>query len=305
MTQQPYTTQTGSPFWRAVGNFFKFLVRLFAVIVIGALVGAGLYYGVPWAYRSLVQPVQDNTTQIASLKQELAQKQARVGEELQTFQARIATLETERTQLQEDMTVQAQEMQTQAEALQAQAEALQAAEARVQDLEQQVTQVEQDLTSQQEAVAALGKAFEMEMDAAAGRDEDTRLQLGGLEGRLSLIQTAQDLLKVRLLLLEENPLVAQDTVLLAVEHLERAAAASPELADTLAPLQERIAALEGLIKADSFRVGPELESLWADVMELALPPVVLVEQVEEITLLSPLSPPTPPLPLPTPTAPAP
>lgn len=287
MTQQPYTTQTGSPFWRAVGNFFKFLVRLFAVIVIGALVGAGLYYGGPWAYRSLVQPVQNNTAQLASLEQELAQNQARVGEELQTFQARIVDLETERAQLQEDMTVQAQELQTQAEALQA-------ADALIQDLEQQVTQVEQDLISQQEAVAALGKAFEVEMDAAAWRGEDTRLQLGGLEGRLSLIQTAQDLLKVRLLLLEENPRVAQDTVLLAVEHLKRAAVVSPELADTLAPLQERMAALEDLIKEDSFRVGPELESLWADVMDLVLPPLVLVEQAEETTLISPL--PTPPAP---------
>ncbi len=294
MTQQPYTTQTGSPFWRAVGKFFKFLLYLTVVIVLGVLVGAGLHYGGPWVYHSLVQPVQDHTTQIASLKQELAQNQARVGEELQTFQARIVTLETERTQLQEDMTVQAQEMQTQAEALQAQAEALQAADARVQDLEQQVTQVEQDLTSQQEAVVTLGKVFEMEIDAAAGRGEDALLQLDGLEGRLALIQTAQDLLKVRLLLLEENPRVAQDTVRLAVEHLERAAAASPELADTLAPLQERMAALEGLIKEDSFRVGPELESLWADVMDLVLPPLVIVEQAEEITLISPL--PTPPAP---------
>ncbi len=292
MTQQPYTTQTGSPFWQAVGKFFKFLLYLTVVIVLGVLVGAGLHYGGPWVYHSLVQPVQDNTVQIASLKQNLAQDQARVGEELQTFQARIVTLETERAQLQEDVTVQAQELQTQAEALQAQAEDLQAADTRVQDLEQQVTQVEQDLTSQQEAVVALGKAFEMEMDAAAGQGEDALLQMNGLEGRLALIQTAQDLLKVRLLLLEENPRAAQDTVLLAVEHLERAAAAFPELADTLAPLQERMAALEGLIQEDSFRVGPELESLWADVMDLVLPP--LVEQAEETTLLSPL--PTPPAP---------
>ena len=296
MTQQPYTTQTGSPFWRAVGKFFKFLLYLTMVIVLGALVGAGLYYGVPWVYHSLVQPVQNNTMEIASLKQKLDQGQARVVEELQTFQARIVILETERAQLQEDVTVQAQELQTQAAALQAQAEALQAAGARVQDLEQQATQVEQDLTSQQEAVAALGKAFEMEMYVVAGQGVDARLQLDGLEGRLSLIQTAQDLLKVRLLLLEENPRAAQDTVLLAVEHLERAAAASPELADTLAPLQERMAALEGLIKEDSFRVGPELESLWADVMDLVLPPLVLVETAEEMVLISPLSTPTPPAP---------
>jgi len=37
-------------------------------------------------------------------------------------------------------------------------------------------------------------------------------------------------------------------------------------------LQGRATALAPLIAESSFRVGPELESLWADVMDLVLPP---------------------------------
>ena len=92
-----------------------------------------------------------------------------------------------------------------------------------------------------------------------------------LEGRLALLQTAQDLLKVRLLLLEENARSAQDTLTLAIAHLEQAAELIPEQAQRLQELQGRMAGLGELIEERSFRAAPELESLWADVMDLVLP----------------------------------
>ena len=256
--QQPTPTPVGSAALRVIGGFFRFLVRFLFVLIVGALIGLGLYYGVPWAYRSLVVPVQQNTVRMAALEQRMAQEQARLQEENLALQERIAALEAETTALEEKSAVQAQEIEGTA--------------GQIVQLDSRLAQVEGDLAAQQKAVEAVRSALDSatadlgkRADQVAGRTEE-------LEGRLALLQTAQDLLKVHLLLLEENPRSARDTLVLAQVHLEQAIRLMPEQAETLSKLQERMTALDPLIAESSFRVGPELESLWADVMDLVLPP---------------------------------
>jgi chromosome segregation ATPase len=101
--------------------------------------------------------------------------------------------------------------------------------------------------------------------------EENRGELEGMEGRLALLQTAQDLVKVRLLLLEENPGTARDTLALAIAHLDQAIALMPSQAETLEALRDQMTALDDLIAQRSFRVRPDLEALWADVMDLVVP----------------------------------
>jgi len=142
-------------------------------------------------------------------------------------------------------------------------------------------------------------------------------QVGEVEGRVALLQTAQDLLRVRLLLMEQDPRAAAEATTLAVAHLERARALAPELDAAIMPLQARLGDLRALIEAGSFRVGLELEALWAEVMELVLPAPV-VEATPAVTVpgaptpaISPIFTPTPPAagratptpPIPTPVAP--
>jgi predicted nucleic acid-binding Zn-ribbon protein len=258
--QQPASTPSGSPFLRAVGGFFRFLVRFLFVLIIGALIGLGLYYAVPWAYRNLVQPVQQNTARLAALDQRMAQEQARLQDEDLALQERIAALEAEMTTLGEQSAVQAQQIE--------------GAAGQIEQLDGRIAQTEEDLEAQQKemktaqsdlnnAIADLGE----QTDQVTGQAEE-------LEGRLALLQTAQDLLKVRLLLLEENSRSARDTLALATVHLEQAKALMPEQEETLLELQERMAGLEELIAQGSFRAAPELEALWADVMDMVLPSVL-------------------------------
>jgi len=268
--QQPTSGPSGSPILRAVGGFFRFLVRFLFILVVGVLVGAGLYYGAPWAYRTLVQPVQQNTVRVVALEQRMAQEQTRLQDENLALQERIAALEAEMTALGEKSAVRAQDIEGVVE--------------QIQQLELRITQAEEDLEAQQEVVEAmrsqLGSAITdlgEQTDQVAGRAEE-------LEGRLALLQTAQDLLKVRLLLMEENSRSARDTLTLATVHLEQAVALMPEQAETFLGLQERMAELERLIGERSFRAGPELESLWADVIDLVLPSVLppAGEQTSEV-----------------------
>jgi predicted nucleic acid-binding Zn-ribbon protein len=256
--QQPTSKPSESPTLRAIGRFFRFLIRLLFVLIVGALVGLGLYFGVPWAYRSLVQPVQQNTARLAALEQRVTQEQARLQDENLALQERIAALETGMTALGEESAVQAQEIEGALE--------------QIQQLDGRIAQAEGDLEAQRKAAETAHSELDSaitdldeQADQVAGRTEE-------LEGRLALLQTAQDLLRVRLLLLEENPRGARDTLTLAAAHVEQAVALMPEQAETLLELQERMIGLERLIAERSFRVGPELESLWADVMDLVLPP---------------------------------
>jgi chromosome segregation ATPase len=274
--QQP--TPSGNFFVRVIVGFF----RLLFIVIVGLLLGAALYFGVPWAYRNLVLPVQDNITHVALLEDRMDREQERLQEENLALQERITALETKITRLREEADVHVQDQQ--------------ALKERDQQLEEQIAQVESDLEAQQQSME--GARTELEdtrselEDAIAGlsqQTEDTQAQLQNyldetegqaagvygqlddLEGRLMLFQTAQDLLQVRLLLLEENPRAAREAVGLAVSHLERAIALMPAQAETLDGLRERIVALDALIAANSFRVRPNLEALWADVMDLAAP----------------------------------
>ncbi len=271
--QQPQST--GRAFLRSIGDFLRFLLRFLFVLVMGVLLAMGLYYGVPWLYRNMVQPVQENTSRISVIEQRMDLEEERLQEENRKLKERIVTLETELSQLQEDVSVQEQDQQ--------------ALEEQDRQIEERVSQLEGDLDSQQQSVESLraeleGAIAEVSEQATETQEQlaevtaeldlhaqDTEERLDELEGRLALLQAAQDLLKIRLLLLEENPRLARDAVTLTLGHLDRAIALMPAQAETLKGLQERTAALDELINTNSYRVRPDLESLWADLMDLVLP----------------------------------
>jgi chromosome segregation ATPase len=256
MTQQQPTPSNGS-FLRAVVSFFRFLVRLLFVLVVGTLRGLGFYYGVPWAYRNVVQPVQQNSARIVALEQRMAQEQNRLQEENRALQERMAALETEMTLLREEAAVQTQ--------------AQQASEERIQQLEGRASQTEGALGTLQGGAEQVRQELEEALVDLSQQTEGTQERLDGLEGRLVLLQTAQDLLKVRILLMEDNTRGARDALALAVTHVEQAILLMPAQAETLAELQERMVEMDDLIAARSFRVGSDLEALWADVTDLVVP----------------------------------
>lgn len=281
-------SSSGSAFWRAIGAFFKFLLRLTFVIVLGLLIGAGLYFGVPWVYRTFVRPVQENTARMAALEQRVTQEQTRSSAELQSFEERLTTLETALQDARE-------ETANRDEAFAAHDEALSAATARIDELEASLKKAEADVEAQQETLIDLQAQLDKAQELMTDEGEAVTQQVGVLEGRVALLQTAQDLLRVRLLLLEGDPGAAAEAAALAVSHLERARGLLPDLGTSLTSVQSRLGELQGLISEGSFRVGLELEALWAAVMELVLPaPVTEVTPAEATPPVSPL--PTPPAP---------
>lgn len=59
---------------QAVSRVLTWLVRLLLVILIGAFLGAGLYFGVPALLQAAVEPVQENRARIEQLEEELERR---------------------------------------------------------------------------------------------------------------------------------------------------------------------------------------------------------------------------------------
>jgi len=286
MTEQ--TGSSGSPFIRALGRFFRFLIRLIFVLLIGILIGLGLFYGVPWAYRRLVWPVQENSARIAILEEQVAKNSENIFDNYRALQERIVDLEMEATELQEELAAQAQDQESLHEAEERLTE-------RITGLEEEMTRLEEDVQAQQQQVdqvqlevtdtaSALEEIAGVQQELAETQQEligqieaseealdDVQGQLDASLARLSLLQTAQDLLKVRLLLIEDNSGAARDTLDLAIAHLAQASELMPSQAAVLNDLRERMLEVDDLIAEGSFRARPSLEALWADTMDLVTP----------------------------------
>ncbi len=256
---QQQTNATGSRILRGIAAFFAFLLRLIFVIVLAILLGIGIYYGVPWAYRALVQPIQDNAARITALEQRVEQEQVRLREENRLLQERVAALEAAITELREETALHAQ--------------AQQEAEERIQDVEDRSARIGSALETLQQDLQEMRGSLESMVADMDRWSESSQGQLDELEGRLALLQTAQDLLKARLFLLEDNLTGARDVIRLAASHLDRAIILMPAQTDILMDLQERLMGMDSLIVNHSFRTLPELESVWAALIEIAVPPL--------------------------------
>lgn len=57
-----------SRFGKVFGNFLRTLIRLIATILFIVLIGAGLYYGIPFFYENFIEPTQQNTIRINELE---------------------------------------------------------------------------------------------------------------------------------------------------------------------------------------------------------------------------------------------
>jgi len=289
-TSPPNKTRS---FWRALGNVLKVLLQLILIVIFMGALGAGLYFAIPWLYRATIVPVQNNTADIADLSGRVDQAEAQVDQRTEALQARNADLEGELAELHETVAVQDRILATAAAQLATLVPGMDGLYVTTGSQTEELAKLEQTLTlslrelddqsklldaqatvldEQGDGLTDLQTELTAQTDALAEQSEDLAAQKAEILGRMALLQTAQDVVRVQLLLLEDNVGAAQESLALAVEHLTRAAALSPELAVDAAGWVERISTLSTLIDERSFRAAPALDSLWADIADRVLPP---------------------------------
>jgi hypothetical protein len=81
-------------FRQRVRRFFDFLMRLLALAIILAVIGLGLYYGLPLLYQKYIVPVEQNTAGVT----ELQSRQEQAEQELADLQTKLRTIESVQNQ---------------------------------------------------------------------------------------------------------------------------------------------------------------------------------------------------------------
>jgi hypothetical protein len=93
--ETPNSPSFGDRIATAFLAFVRFLVRLLVILVLAALLAAGVYYGLPALYRQYVQPLQTKVTQLASTQAAQEQNNQQLAQRIDDLQSRLDTLEVQ------------------------------------------------------------------------------------------------------------------------------------------------------------------------------------------------------------------
>jgi hypothetical protein len=254
--------------WRTIGHVLGTLLRLLFVIVLAVLLAAGVYFGAPWVYRQLIQPVQSSVTQLALLQRQMDESDAQWVQSFADQQERIADLETH---------------------LADQAERITSLEASVGRLEQGLAEHQGNVIELSTGLGAISADYAGLAEVEAVRDELSELQegvaiasgiaaqIGTLEYRIVLAQTWQEVLKTQLYLTEGNVGDAETTLGLATAHFSQASELIPqpeseETVEAFASIRTHLTQAAGRLREQPIIAAQDLESAWYELGALITTP---------------------------------
>ena len=290
----------------ALGKLAKFTLRLIFVVVIGGLLGLGIYwaasYGVATVNQQVFQPIQNHAQQLEDLESRYAQDYGRLNERTQALQEQTQALQEQIDALesQENATsegLEALESQLMAsEALLAEMQAtLETAQENLDALESEQTTLKPDVAQLETALAELETSMEaLTEDVAQAVDNVETLSVTVKdEAPLVAVRIEVQLLKAMELLTRARVQLAQDNTGTAKTEVQEARNLLVNLGTTLPEDQQK--ALAAIVQRLELGMAnlPNAPRLAADDLEVASQLLVKGLPGQSTTLLSPLT--TPPL----------
>jgi hypothetical protein len=188
-------SSSGPTLGQRVGRFFSILFRLFLVLLVLGVIGAGLYFGLPLLYQRYILPVQENTAELQQLRAQQVQSEQAIAD----LQTRLIVIETQQAE---------------------QAESLVSLDGRVGD-------IETGIAAHTQTLAALEK---MQADLQAQNEEIS----AGLQRQVNLLKSMELLSRARLYMYQSNFGLAKQDVQSARDLLMTVRPDAPDsLADDL------------------------------------------------------------------------
>lgn len=189
-------------FGQRVGRFFRFLLRLVALLVILGVIGLGLYFGLPLLYQRYVVPVEQNTAGVT----ELQSQQRRTAQEMADLQTKLQTLETVQNQHDESL----------------------------KEVDKRLNEIETEVSARTESLAAIEKIqSDLQKESEASSAE--------LQRQLDLLKAMELLSRARLFMYQSNFGLARQDVQIARNVLAEVQVDAPEsLADDLDEVVRRL-----------------------------------------------------------------
>lgn len=205
------------------------LTRLILVVLIGVAIGAGAYFGLPLAYRGLVEPVRLNAERIDELEGGLDRTRDDLTELAERSAEQSAELEAASVETRERL-----------------AELQVATEGDLADLGNQLDSLAGDLDALDRAIGAQAESLDQALETQPEPDAELRRELG-------ITRALVHLLRARLWLVENDQGAAADEVQAALEVLQ----GIDGLASAVARLEQALAELQAtpLVAAEDLEIA--------------------------------------------------
>jgi hypothetical protein len=256
-------------FWSRLGGFIGrllgFLLRLVFVLLLAVAIGAGVYYGLPWVYQALVQPVQTHSSQIQDLYNKVEGVRAADEASQAAQNDRLSALEAANdVQRQQVEAAETEAADLRAALEQAQADAQTAQDAATADREALAAQVA-DLQSQLDTQAAANADVQDAVAELQPATSDNAARNTALQQQLTLLQLENALLHARLQVNAQN-LGEARTILTGTVAAMQAFVETPGVfdSDDQETLTVRLRAAASLIEADPAAALTDFDSVWAE-----------------------------------------
>lgn len=245
------TTDTRPDIWtrlsRTIGHLFGSVLRLLFVILLAVGIGAGIYYGLPWAYRTLVEPVQVNRAEISTLSQQFENFRESAANAGAAQDERLTTLETSDDSRRERLAAAESGITGLEAALAAETAARKALEAKLAD--------------QQSAIASQAKTI-TEMQKSLDQFAVIDGQLASLRQQIVLARLQNYLLQARLQVVAENLGEARTLLKATAEKMLAFIAESESVSESnRVVLTSRLATAQSLIETQPASALSEMESI--------------------------------------------
>ncbi len=234
-------------------RFLQVLLRLILIILIGILIGAGLYFGFKYVYNQVVTPIQQNQAEIQSLN-------ARVNQQWDLLNEKNIDLEERLTQIENDQDLlnnQVSEILTKIDQNEADLEAF---DLKFNDLVEKTDNLErgiQDLAKQDEEFQNLNEEIQTSLE---NMDVDNKVK--PLQQEIAIFKILLQINRSRLFLVQDNLGLAEQELLIADEMFESLSEISPENEEEIASWNARLNLAINHLPNNPALANDDLEILW-------------------------------------------
>ena len=176
-----------------MGRFFRFLWRLFLLLVFLGLLSILLYLAVPWLYQTFIRPMEQNTAQVRDLQS----RQEQTEQELADLQTKLETIEGVQNEQDGSLT----------------------------DMQDRMEEIESEITARTESLAAIER-LQSELE------EQNQEVSAELERQINLLKSMELLSRARLSMYQSNFGLAKQDVEIARDLLATVQPDAPQKLET-------------------------------------------------------------------------
>jgi chromosome segregation ATPase len=234
-------------------RFLQVLLRLILIILIGILIGAGLYFGFKYVYNQVVTPIQQNQAEIQSLN-------TRVNQQWDLLNEKNIDLEERLTQIENDQDLLNNQVSEMLTKIDQNAADLEAFDLKFNDLVENTDNLErgiQDLAKQDEEFQNLNEEIQTSLE---NMDVDNKVK--PLKQEVAIFKILLQINRSRLFLVQDNLGLAEQELLIADEMFESLSEISPENEEEIASWNARLNLAINHLPNNPVLANDDLEILW-------------------------------------------